>query len=318
MNKYTLIIASLIVMISLSACSNNSRNIKELDMAEAIGSPYNVALKREYNKLSMLFNNDYLARKGLAANEGIFVQPETIEHFRYKSNNRDILEKTEARARLMHLLQSDGRTKAPYETAVAQSRFDCWILNEKYREPDMFSMPKFKKSRKASKPFSCKQQFVDVINLAERKVNNYDHHIDAPEVPEPYMFPSISSIARKLHGKGIMANVDDAMFLTFFDWDKDTLSKSAHDILDAVAAEINARDDVTKVVLVGHADTSGDEHYNKNLSIRRAINVSYALVDRGIDHKMIKAEGRGETELLVETNDNVREPSNRRVAISFE
>jgi len=52
--------------------------------------------------------------------------------------------------------------------------------------------------------------------------------------------------------------------------------------------------------------------------MKRANAVREGLVARGVDAAMISVTGRGETELLVDTADDVREPANRRVQITFE
>jgi hypothetical protein len=52
------------------------------------------------------------------------------------------------------------------------------------------------------------------------------------------------------------------------------------------------------------------------LSLRRASAVKNALVQQGVAPGAIDTVGKGETELLVQTGDGVREPQNRRVEIS--
>lgn len=72
------------------------------------------------------------------------------------------------------------------------------------------------------------------------------------------------------------------------------------DELDALAARIrNERLDVQRVLIVGHADrlnSTGQADYNKRLSERRVQTVREALVQRGIDGKLIEAEARGDRE----------------------
>ena len=70
-------------------------------------------------------------------------------------------------------------------------------------------------------------------------------------------------------------------------------------------------------MLDGHADTSGPADYNVNLSERRNDSVREYLVSRGVPEGVITSEAFGESELLVETADGVREPQNRRVEISI-
>jgi OmpA-OmpF porin, OOP family len=65
----------------------------------------------------------------------------------------------------------------------------------------------------------------------------------------------------------------------------------------------------------GHADRSGPEHYNLELSRRRALVVKEALVQAGYPLELITVVAHGETRLLKETRDGVREPANRHVAI---
>jgi len=72
------------------------------------------------------------------------------------------------------------------------------------------------------------------------------------------------------------------------------------------------------IVVVGHADTSGSKQYNQQLSERRANTVRTSLTGEGIDASKIAASGHGETELLVQTGDNVKKPQNRRASIELQ
>ena len=72
---------------------------------------------------------------------------------------------------------------------------------------------------------------------------------------------------------------------------------------------------VTRIAVTGHTDTSGAPAYNMALSLRRANAVKDALVREGVPAAAIAVTGRGETQLLVQTGDNVKEPQNRRVEI---
>ena len=66
---------------------------------------------------------------------------------------------------------------------------------------------------------------------------------------------------------------------------------------------------------MGHTDTQASEAYNIALSNRRAELIRENLIEVGIDPEIISTEGRGETDLLVPTDDNVSEVRNRRVVI---
>ena len=71
-------------------------------------------------------------------------------------------------------------------------------------------------------------------------------------------------------------------------------------------------------MVVGHTDSSGSTRYNDKLSKRRANSVKDGLVARGVPAEWIREESRGESDLLVKTADNVREPANRRAQITLE
>ncbi|HEY8681664.1 MAG TPA: OmpA family protein [Rhodanobacter sp.] len=52
---------------------------------------------------------------------------------------------------------------------------------------------------------------------------------------------------------------------------------------------------INSVGLVGYTDRIGDKTYNENLSLRRANAVRDYLVHRGVDARLVKTEGRGES-----------------------
>lgn len=70
-----------------------------------------------------------------------------------------------------------------------------------------------------------------------------------------------------------------------------------------------------EIVVTGHTDTQAPADYNVALSKRRAELIKANLVDIGIDPAIITTEGLGESDLLVDTADNVSEVRNRRVVI---
>lgn len=110
---------------------------------------------------------------------------------------------------------------------------------------------------------------------------------------------------------------EDAMYLVFFDFDQSVVGPGGANVLDAVAQEINGRN-LNAVSIVGHTDSSGSNKYNDRLAMKRANAVRDALVKRGVNAAVLRVEGRGESELLVQTADDVREPANRRAQITFE
>ncbi len=103
-------------------------------------------------------------------------------------------------------------------------------------------------------------------------------------------------------------------FLVFFDFDSWKLTPRALDIVNE-AANFAKSGQSARVTCTGHTDTAGPANYNMALSLRRANSVKDALVRDGVPATSISVVGKGETQLLVQTKDGVREPQNRRVEI---
>jgi outer membrane protein OmpA-like peptidoglycan-associated protein len=73
----------------------------------------------------------------------------------------------------------------------------------------------------------------------------------------------------------------------------------------------------SRVVVVGHTDSSGSPKYNVRLSERRAKAVADALVGQGVNAGALSVDWKGEAQLAVATGDGVKEPLNRRSTISI-
>ncbi|MES1202964.1 MAG: OmpA family protein, partial [Pseudomonadota bacterium] len=94
------------------------------------------------------------------------------------------------------------------------------------------------------------------------------------------------------------------------------LNQSALETIDAAVARARSCN-VSGITVVGHTDTSGSAAYNQGLSDRRASVVRDALVARGLSASSIATQGHGEAELAKPTRDGVREPLNRRTAVTI-
>ena len=108
--------------------------------------------------------------------------------------------------------------------------------------------------------------------------------------------------------------VSPPSFMVFFDWDRSNLSQQALTTIQQAANAFKAKGSA-RITATGHTDTTGPEAYNMALSLRRANAVKDALVRDGVPAQAIAVIGKGESQLLVPTGDNVREPQNRRVEI---
>jgi outer membrane protein OmpA-like peptidoglycan-associated protein len=106
-------------------------------------------------------------------------------------------------------------------------------------------------------------------------------------------------------------------YLVFFDWDKSDIRPDALAVIEEAAANA-AKFGIATIVVTGHADRSGPDAYNLALSRRRADAVRAELVRLGIAEGEIQTFWKGESEPLVQTEDGVREPKNRRVEIVYQ
>ena len=105
-------------------------------------------------------------------------------------------------------------------------------------------------------------------------------------------------------------------FVVYFDWDRSDLTAEARSVVTQ-ASNYAKSGRPTRVLIVGHADTSGSAAYNVGLSNRRARTVADAMVANGVNGGVVSLDGKGETQLARATADGVREPLNRRATIDI-
>ncbi len=264
--------------------------VEALNEAQPVGSPFTQALAGEYRAFAneqldkMMDYPDALhfARKGLAAAAGEAVMPEPVTD--WNLSEKHIKELAAARGRLVITFDLGGREIAPSTAALAQAKYDCWIESQEEHWV-------------VEEAVECKSDFLNSVAELEGLVQQTPAPPPEPVEPPP-MVP------------------EEAMYLVFFNWDASELSSGAKNVLDAIAQEV-AKNPPGQLVIDGHADTSGSKEYNKRLAFKRASAVREALTQRGVSESLMVVESSGEEELLVDTLDNVREPANRRVNISF-
>ena len=293
-------IAMAAAVLAVSACSNFNQHseLEALNEVQAVGSPFTQALtaenrdfaNREMNEMFDYPDALHFARKGLAAAGGEVVMPEPISDWNLLPHHMEEL--ATARSRMIVAFDLGARDIAPQPAAIAQARFDCWIeqQEENWQNNDITF---------------CKAQFMEAMAALEGMLGPVP--VKAPPPPAPVAAMPEAEPMRP----------EDAMYLVFFDFDSSNVGAGGHNVLDAVAEEAKSRS-MNMIRVVGHTDSSGSKTYNSRLANRRANTVRDALTQRGVDASLIKTEGRGEDELLVQTQDNVREPANRRAQITFE
>jgi len=105
-------------------------------------------------------------------------------------------------------------------------------------------------------------------------------------------------------------------FVVYFPFDQYVLTPEAQTVVQQ-AADYARSGNATRVVVVGHADTSGSAAYNVRLSERRAKAVADALVGLGVAQTNLAVDWKGESQPAVATGDGVKEPLNRRATIGI-
>lgn len=105
-------------------------------------------------------------------------------------------------------------------------------------------------------------------------------------------------------------------FIIYFGFDKCNISPEADGVLSEAASAAKSQGAV-KILIVGHTDTMGSNAYNQRLSECRANAAKTNLIGKGIDGNAIATSGKGEGELMVKTDDSVKEPQNRRATVDL-
>ncbi|HUS68137.1 MAG TPA: OmpA family protein [Kofleriaceae bacterium] len=99
----------------------------------------------------------------------------------------------------------------------------------------------------------------------------------------------------------------------FFEFNSDVIKSESFPILDAIVATMNGNPDISLVEIQGHTDNRGSDAYNLDLSDRRAASVRRYLTEKGVAADRLQSQGYGETQPLVNKNNEEAWSKNRRV-----
>lgn len=105
-------------------------------------------------------------------------------------------------------------------------------------------------------------------------------------------------------------------FIVFFGFSKCNITAEADAVLSEAASAAKSTGSAS-ISIVGHTDTVGSPKANQKLSECRAEAAKSNLVGKGIPAGAIGTTGKGESELMVQTGDNVKEPQNRRATVDL-
>jgi outer membrane protein OmpA-like peptidoglycan-associated protein len=105
----------------------------------------------------------------------------------------------------------------------------------------------------------------------------------------------------------------------FFRFNGSEILEKSFELLDNVAAILNAHPEITKVQVEGHTDSRGDAKYNKRLSQARAESVVKYLVGKGVAVERLTPAGYGfEQPRIPEAKTEADHAQNRRVVFKID
>lgn len=135
-----------------------------------------------------------------------------------------------------------------------------------------------------------------------------------------YMDNQQRALEAELSGSGVgVARQGDNLVLRMpsdvtFATDRSDIDSRFYGVLDDVAQVLNQYDQST-IDIIGHADSTGAEDYNLNLSRQRASSVAGYLVSRSVLADRLFVDGYGETRPVASNDTEAGKAQNRRVEI---
>ncbi len=135
----------------------------------------------------------------------------------------------------------------------------------------------------------------------------FDVELQAPELTPP------EEVNLTVDEEEIKMQVPDHLL---FDIEKSELKADAEETLNGIIADLEKLPEKTNVHINGHTDNTGEEEFNKNLSMARADAAFQYLKENGeIGHLNIETKGYGETAPIASNEEEKGRNENRRVEI---
>jgi outer membrane protein OmpA-like peptidoglycan-associated protein len=99
-----------------------------------------------------------------------------------------------------------------------------------------------------------------------------------------------------------------------FDYNRSDVKPEFRGVINSLADAL-ASQPSTIIDIIGHADSSGADAYNQELSEQRAQSVAFFLRQQGVQPPRLVAFGRGELEPIASNNTDQGRARNRRVEV---
>ncbi|MEO1241687.1 MAG: OmpA family protein [Pseudomonadota bacterium] len=129
-----------------------------------------------------------------------------------------------------------------------------------------------------------------------------------------------AKLRERLAASGVSVTRDgDNIYLNMpsditFDVNQSGIRSGFYETLNSVAIVLNEFDKTT-ISVYGHADSTGPEDYNMQLSQQRALSVSNYLASQGVAAGRLQAVGFGESRPIADNSTDAGRSANRRVEI---
>ena len=297
--KFKLLLPIISLLIFLGGCSASYKQLSKMENKEP--KNFQEHLLSEYKKRASFeaeemhdWNSAKLySEKALKSLETDEIYPEEISYWKIPEEN--INEIKIAYENLMTIYK-DAKNIDPINLARAISSLDCWSeqQEENWQTWDINS---------------CKNDFLNAMHNIYEKISTQENEQETSDNKDNNLENETKdevTIVTKNENKELMQ-------IIYFDFDQFNLSEVSKDKIKKFLN--NYESDINEYLVVGHTDTKGTNKYNLSLSIKRAEVVKEILINYGINQSSIKILGKGEESLAVDTQDDTKQPANRRVEI---
>ena len=281
----------------LAACAVDASMVK---MMQPTGSEFSQSLHKGYVTIGEMEqkeddwkDGDHFLMKASMAAKGDLPDPDAPESRAIPASYKNPA--FYMKQRIDEVLAKGAREKAPFDAAMAQVYFDCWLqeVEENIQPADI---------KACEEKFEFHMAFVHQFLKPPPKPKAVK--AAAPAKPEP---------------KKEMAMAAETVwpfFVVNFDSASAALTIAAQQKLNEVVAGYRINKP-KEVIVRGHTDKAGDKEANLVLSVDRTNAVVNFLLDAGIPNKVFKPESLGESKPLTRVKDGVAHPLDRRVDIEL-
>ena len=279
----------------LAGCAVDASMVK---MMQPAGSEFSQALHKGYVEIGEMEqkeqdwrDGDHFLMKASMAAKGDSPEPDAPESRKIPASFKNPA--FYMKQRVDEVLAKGAREKAPFDMAMAQVYFDCWLQEvEENIQPEDIA--------------ACEEKFEFHMAFVHQFLKPPPKPVQAaaPAKPEPKKEMAEEMAPVWTH------------FVVRFDSASSALDIAAQQKLNEVVAAFRQAKP-KEVIVTGHTDRAGDPEANLVLSLDRTNRVVNFLLDAGLPNKVLKPSALGETKRVTRVKDGVAHALDRRVEIEL-